>query len=455
MAGPRIYGRSTPYVHRIAEWSSNNFYSDGTIVRTLSSDSDSYLYVCLEDHRSNDSDNTLENRDKWVLWKFSGPVDSDAPFSFALAKTLVNNLLTTYSNDQVYFDGYVNYYSTIVPTLYDSDGIDSEITQAGIEIERINDKPITDYLDSDYEHLQIFVWDSDTETWKNQRRILSVNSVTQNSLRDIPLSINMTYYGPLDDRPDSEVKGSIFIVNGDSDSDNNGRSFAFIDSWTEILKDVRLNVNLYLRVNPNNYHLKGSLLVQNLIPSLDSEIVSKYYVDQIANSSIKQDRFITFDSENTVDTSLLVNGDFIINTNKAELLYFNGINTSYVNKTSYGDFSTIEDAITNGTIIQVFCNALSTSVEGTLSLQNNGVYQPFTLAANCAGTSVSGIATQFVLLSESLQSFDISITGGITLGNKYILRYTSHDGFTTELVKEAGVSDWTLTEIKEMDYGTY
>ena len=466
MSGTRLQTKSTPVTSRFPQWSSTNYYPQGTVVWSNLYDSDQIdLYVSLIAHISNDSDYSLYLKDSendseyynenvWNHYASSRTLDSDER-SFASLNNKIKHIQLSYDSDKSYIDSDVNWLSNVIPLLPDSESIDSDLKLARQSITKIEERSIFTFVDSDAQHNKILIWDSDNQKLITGSSVLSVNTFVPNADGNIPISFVKVISGNNDQKPDSEQSGSIYIITNDSDSEINGSSFVYDDGWKSIISpDRELFDKKFLKTAGSN-KLIGSLYVSDTPTNL-AQIVNKKYVD-IYVKEAKQDHFGFFDSELLINTSAWDSENFVVTTEGSpSLKFFDEINNITIGEQpisdyEYFDYVTIDS---DSDAFDVYVKNFSNSIEGTLLLYKNGVLESFSLVGASAFTNSGGIAGGFKLDDSSVQNFRISLVNPFDLTSVYLIKYNTHYGESVTITKTANTSDWFRNE-EDLDYGIY
>ena len=461
MSGTRLHKKSTPVTRRFPRWSKTNYYPKGEVVFQNVIDSENIdLYVSLSSHYSNDSDKSLYlndsdyalNESLWSHYVTSRPIDSETK-SFASLNRRIKHIILSYDSDQLVFDSDVLWLTNTIPLLPDSDSIDSDLKRAKSDTTNLlSDNFIFSLIDSDVKHKGTVYWDSDYKSYKTTVTVRTLNTIGPDSTGNIPLTFMRVLNGSKDDRPDSDVEGTIYVIANDSDDIDNGISYIFKDGWSLFVTPDRANNDKkFLRSSGGS--MKGPLIVPP--PTESTQIVNRKYVDLNIRDT-KQDGFGFFDSEGLIDVSQFDSDNFIVLTKDApSLLFTDKINTIAIGDVDKLDVENIDSAASDSEKIYVQVSNFSSFVGGNLQLTKNGLPQTFTLDLNSVCDSiVNGVALNFRLLSSNSQSFSIKVNGGILLTDQFTLKYFTHSGDVSVIEKQSGSDVW-IVETKIFDYGNY
>lgn len=467
MSGTRLQNKSTPITNRLPQWSYTNYYEEGNLVWSKVFDSESFeLYICVRNHYSGDSDGSLVihdsdsltpdllNEKNWRLFVKEGPFDSDSR-SLAAINWKTRNYRQTIDSDIKISTAQINWLLSTVPFLPDSDSVDSDIKIANEKIIEINSKTITDMVDSDSVHNGLIVWDSDSAAYTTKLFIYTFNGIGPDENGDIPLSLVKVISGTKDDKPDSELNGSVFIVSGDSESSSNGTSYVFDNgSWVSFISPDRKRYDKkFLRSNGDN-SLVGSLYVPD--PIQDTQIVNKKYVDDFVKDN-KQDQFNLFDSEGAVDLSLIDSENFYVIKSRPTLHFYDKINNNIIGE-SIDDLTNFKDvSVVSPNVLNITTNYFSSIVYGNLQVKRNGVLEAFTIDSSSNldyNAIVANVAQDSKLKDQFNQSFTLNLSSPYNVSDSYEISYTWTTSDTAKINKAAGSNDWIVAG-NNYDFGTY
>lgn len=461
MSGTRLHKKSTPLTRRFPRWSKTNYYPKGEIVYQNVIDSDNIdLYVSLSNHYSNDSDKSLYLNDSdytlntsvWSLFVSSRVLDSDNK-SIANINKRVKHIVLSFDSDQLWIDSDVKWLRDTIPLLPDSDSVDSDLKRARSDIGNIlSGERIFSFIDSETVDNGLIIWDSDSQTYKTVVSVRTLNTFGPDSTGNLPLSFMRVLNGTKDQKPDSELNGTIYIVANDSDDSDNGTSFIFNNGWESFISPDRIrNDKKFLKSSGGS--LKGPLFVP---PATEPEqIVSRKYVDLFVRD-VKQDGFGFFDSEQKIDTSVFDSDNLFVLTNDVpSLWYTDKINTSVIGDVDKLDVENIDSTVSDSDQIFVQVSNFSSFVGGNLQLYKNGSLHTFTLTSNAVcDSNVGGTAVNFRLISSNNQNFSIKVGSVISLMDEYTLKYFTHSGDVSVITKQTNQIVWVVDN-KIFDYGNY
>lgn len=466
MSGTRLQQKSTAVTHRFPKWAKDHYYTEGSIVWQNDYDSDQIdLYVSLISHTSNDSDYSLYLKDSendsdyyhnetvWSHWKSSRILDSDE-MSYASLSSRITNVQKRWDSDQSYIDSDVQWLEYTIPLLPDSESIDSDLRAQRGRLRVLEEREVFQFIDSDAKHNQIIVWDSDNDILVTKLVVRSLNTFGPDGNGNIPISFIKILSGTKDDKPDSETDGTIYVINNDSDSEDNGVSFIYnIDQWKPIVAPDRAVYNKrYLKSDGTN-KLIGPLYVTE--PTNDTQIVTKRYVDVYVKEA-KENQFGFFDSERVVDTTIFDSENFIITTDEPTIKFFDKINTNNIGDVPISDYEYFDNVTvdSDSDYFSVDIKNFSSFVTGNLELRKDGVLEPFTLIGATYTSYTTGFAVGFKIDDSSVQNFIIQLSNPYSHASEYIIKYHTHYGETVSITKSTNDDVWNRPD-EDMDYGSY
>ena len=464
---PRVYVDQTPFVERYPLWSPGVLYQTGSVVSrnfqdTFDSDSDSVyyaFYVAQNDIKPGEP--SPENNTKnWLLLTSGDPnlknffTDSEIYDFVDAAETRYDSYFEKIDSDIVSMTNEVNHIL----------GFDSEIKKIQHDIEVLESKKLIESLfDSDAQDGKAIAWDSDANKFKFITPVLSINNVFPSSDGNIEYSFTVTKTGSRDARPDSDQKGTIFIVIGDSDSDYDGVTYSFTDlGWTRMIGFTdRENEARY--VDAVGDTMLGPLLLSR-DPLTDSEAATKAYVDTF-NDSDKQDKIIVLDSEVDLIAYPKENGRiYYVKANSSLWLYdANALKKFVIPRERIFDPVFLEATAVNKILgafdIRVRTYRFSSQLGGTFRLYRNNKVTPrlFAPASNIQGTFDAGAAYQNCrLLDASLQEFTIKVPVNFEITDTWYLDFYSHDGVLTQITIDGNANQVAFSESNRiLNFGEY
>jgi hypothetical protein len=466
MSGTRLEQKTTPLVHRFPKWSPTNYYDQGHVVCRPNDDSENInIYVCIVSHISNDSENRLYPFDSelnkfvvndtlWAHYISTTPVDSDERSPAAITQK-TRNFQFALDSDQKSVASRMSFINTSLPQLPDSEELDSDTRIANQKIAAINSiNIISTFVDSAAKHNEIIVWDSDAKIYKTRPVMLTLNTFGPEADGNIPLTITKVIRGTKDDIPSTEDEGTVFIIVGDSDSESNGNSIIYSSSvWKSLIGPDRiLRDAKYLRVGGQNT-MTGPLLVG--VPTAANQIVSKQYVDDSVKDT-KQTAFGFVDSDFLISVATYDSENLIISREAPSLWFYDKINITVGLREPYLT-SFVNVVVVNSTTLIVKTRYFSRQTEGKLELLKNNVLEPFTTDSdnNVSADSISGgVANKMKLINPGDQEFTIYLTNPFSSANKYVVRFTTHNGDVVTLTKDANSLVWYPNK-ENFDFGTY
>lgn len=466
MSGTRLQTKSTPIVNRLPQWSVKNYYDKNHIICQVDSDNIN-VYVCIKSHIPNDSDLSLFVLDSetnlprlnislWAHYLTTEILDSEERSPAAINQRIKRYQFTIDSDNQN-LDSDLLVLQGFIPLEFDSETIDSDLKIARQDILFLSTETILNrFIDSDARHKEIIVWDSDSQIYKTKPTMLTFNTFGPDSNGNIPLTITKVISGDKDNRPDSDINGTVYIIAGDSDSDAIGNSFIFDNGiWVSFISpDKEINDNKFLRIGGQN-NMVGKLYVGQ--PFATNEIANKLYVDSILKEK-KQSAFGYFDSDLLIDTSIFDSENFVVTRENPSLWFYDEINTTVIGNFETYLTSFINASVISPNVIQFTVRHFSNELGGTLEVLKNGNLEPFTADSDnnnvAASSIVTGIATDMKLASVSSQQFTLNFTNPYSVTDKYIIKYIMHDGDVATLTKDSDSSTW-YPNLENFDFGTY
>lgn len=455
MAGTRLQRHNTPVVNRLPSWSVENFYDEGRLLWAKHFDSELIdVYVCIKSHVPNDSDRVMFFQDSeetpvlnetyWWHWVSDRVLDSEE-FSFASLNRKVRSYSRKIDSDIIQVDPRYVWLLNTVPTLPDSDSVDSDLLDANIRLDIMENKHITQFFDSDARHKNIVVWDSETQKYVSRVVVRSFNGFKPDPDANIPLSLVNILSGTRDDIPASTINGSIFVFSGDSDVNTTGDSFLFdSDHWRPIISPERESLDQKFLMVSGERPMRGPLLVN--IPTSPMQIASKKYVDAFVKT-VKQDTFQFFENETQINITL-DSENFVVVKDQPSLHFYDKINTSMVGDLNDVQVNFKDVTVVTPNLLRVETNYFSRQLDGVFQLKKNGNPEPF------VSDSDDNFAFGNKLVDQANQYFLLNLTNAFDVSQAYEMTYTQHDGDVARITKEAGVSNWVV-EGDNYDFGIY
>lgn len=463
---PRIYIDKQPYVQRYPMWFGNVYYQQGSIVSRpfpagIDSDSEVVYYNYYVAQREIQPYSLPpENNSKWTLWVSGDPnyklfqLDSEV-FDY------LNEVRLEYLNLALEIDSDIAFNLQNISNI---SGYDSELRKLVSQTKEIRERNIIDSLfDSEAQDGKAIAWDSDNQRFKFIRPVLSVNGFLPNAAGEVNFSYLQTKTGARDDRLDSDLDGTIFIVVGDSDSEAQGLTYSYVSNkWVRVIgftekeNDVRY-VNLTGDTMTGNLLLKGD-------PVRDSEAATKAYVDNF-NDSDKQDKIIILNTLSDLLSYVYEESRLYFVKENNSLWIFSGGGLRQFTIPRERVFNPVmTEAITSNLTgssfdITVKTYRFSSQVGGTLSLarNNNPTFTPFALINNVTGTyNVANQVENMTLVNSAVQSFKIRVPGILVSSDTYNLIFTTHDGLTNNIIINSTPTTVTFSDANRIfNFGTY
>lgn len=463
MSGIKLYDQIRPYTEIIPVWTKGHYYANGSFVVVKTGDSDQLVdgtcqldyFIATRTHPQSEHNPNDSENNGWYLFTSNKVFDSD-DFSFASLRSKVYGLKFDFDSDNAFVTQVLQQSNAKADDLISGSGtFGPSVLSLNSRLSEVESRGIIDYIDSDSVHLGILIWDSDDNSYKTIRTVLSLNGAPAGLDNNIPVNLIPTLRGTLDDRPNVASNGTIFTVFGDSESINNGSVFVFKDGegWLPIVNNKRVDTDARY-INRDSDVMVGSLFI-NYTPSDDQDAVSKRYVDETINGfdSDKEDIIPQYQSITDVDEFLQTGRLFI--SRDTTTLYTKQTQTDNVavNSTPQFLFETFLDVsvvsgVVNDFIVVEYRN-ISNKYPGTLVLRENGSNFPFVPAGNC--TLTGGFRT----LTPNQTQFSIEMLGRVSFASSYELTHVAHNGFVRRAVKPAGTNQWIVDNGKDFDYGNF
>jgi hypothetical protein len=270
--------------------------------------------------------------------------------------------------------------------------------------------------------------------------VLTVNNTLPDANGNVDYQFSVTKTGSQDQRADSEENGTIYVVSGDSDSDANGKTFAYTDSgWVRMLGYTdKENEIRYVDVNGDT--MTGPLLLSRL-PQSDSEAATKAYVDGF-NDSDKQDKIISI---STVAALFAITPEtgriYYVKQNSSLWIYVDGTMKQF-SLPAKRIFDPVLLEVTRITtfpgqfILEADTYRFSSFLPGTLTIIKNGSTNlPFLILSNVSGTyEANNSVSNFKLVDAGNQRFAVRVVQSYDSTATYRLVFTAHDGHTTTVI---------------------
>ena len=439
---PRIFIDTNPYVERFPIFDENVFYQTGSVVtksfQVSPTDSENVyynFYVAVKD--TSPSSLTPDKSNNWVIWVSGDP-----------------SLPTFYTDSDIYvflgavqtsYIGYFNNTDSDVSAL-DSKvkaifGFETEIAKIKHDIKEVKERNVLDSLtDSEAQDKKVISWDSDTGKFKFVMPVLSVNNITPDANGNVNFVFTTTKTGSMDQRLDSDENGTIYVVNGDSDSDSNGMTFTYTDSgWVRMLGYTdKENESRYVDLIGDT--MTGPLLLSRE-PQSDSEAATKAYVDGF-NDSDKQDKIITVSTvaglfSLTPETGRI----YYVKQNSSLWIYIDGTMKQF-SLPAKRIFDPVLLEVTRVILtpgqfnLEVNTYRFSSFLPGTLTIIKNGSTNlPFIILNNISGTyEANNSVSNFKLVDAGNQTFIVRVAQTYDAAATYRLVFTAHDGHTTTVI---------------------
>lgn len=459
---PRVYIDTQPYVGRYPVFNSGVFYYAGSVVsksfQVSPTDSDNVYYNFYVSKRDI-SPGGLEPdvSGDWTLWVSSDP-SLQSFYSDSELYTYLDQLDSDYKSFFTNTDSELTILRNQIGAFLE---IDSDIAQIKREIGVLADKNLIDSLvDSDATHNKAIAWDSDTQKFKFVTPVTSVNNTSPDANGNVTYQFTETKTGTGDDLPDSDQNGTIFVVVGDSDSDANGKTYAFTDTGWVRLVGYTDKENELLYVNTAGDTMTGPLYLSRN-PQSDSEAATKAYVDGF-NDSDKQDKIILVDTVAILGTlSYETDRIYYVRENSTLWIYTNGILKQFVIPGQrVFDPVLLEVTVTNKTAttfdLVVDTYRFSSFLPGTVSFTKNGSLTPFIINNNITGTyELDNTLSSALLNNAGNQQFIIRVTEAFNNSAVYRLTFTAHDGTVTTIkVGDRNAVSFSETN-RTLNFGEY
>lgn len=435
----RIFIDTKPKVDKSPVWSDSVYYAQGSIV--------SKVFV-----HDSDSELTYYN---WYVNRVAVPPGGASPEqngAWTLFISTDPNLPNLFYDSEIYdfIDGAKNDYLVRFAEV-DSDvtvledqistllGLDSDLTVEENRTTAIENKKIIAKLkDSDASDGKAIVWNTAQNKFVFSTLLKTVNNRTPDANGNVEINLAQTKTGTRDERLDSDIDGTIFVVSDDSDTNVNGTTYIFSDDAREWLRVIGYtdieNDRLYLKTAGGT--MTGAL--KALTPVADSDVATKAYVDSYSDPA-KQDKIVVFDSENAMDPTGLVDGRLARAEAEGTLWYVkSGAFYKFTIPSQNFSDPAIVDAYfepTGSLFIKVNTYRFSESELGRLIVTVNNAPVNFGLGTNCSGTLLAiGSYNNFKLNDSQKQFFTILLTSiSFTSNTLVTVKYISHNGITTQV----------------------
>jgi hypothetical protein len=435
----RIFIDTKPKVDKSPVWSDSVYYVQGSIV--------SKVFV-----HDSDSELTYYN---WYVNRVSVPAGEappDANGKWTLFISTDPNLPNLFYDSEIYdfINGAKNDYLVRFAEV-DSDvgilqdqietllGLDSDLTVEENRTTAIeNKKIIANLRDSDASDGKAIVWNTAQNKFVFRTLVRTVNNRLPDASGNVEINLAQTKTGTRDERADSDVDGTIFVVSDDSDANVNGTTYIFSDDAREWLRVIGYtdieNDRLYLKTAGGT--MTGAL--KALTPVADSDVATKAYVDSYSDPE-KQDKIVVFDSEGAMNPAGLADGKLARAEAQGTLWYVKGgvFYKFTIPSQNFSD-SAIVDAYfepVGSLFIRVNTYRFSEAETGRLIVTVNGAPVNYGLGTNCSGTLLAiGSFNNFKLNDSQKQFFTILLSSISFTSNALVtVRYISHNGVTTQV----------------------
>ena len=439
---PRIYIDKNPYVNRLPVFNSGVFYYSGSIVsksfQVSDSDSDSVyynFYVSKRDVLPGGLEPDVG--DDWTIW-VSGDPNLKSFYNDSDIYTYLDALQDDYQVYYVSTDSDLSVLSSQVNSIF---GFDSDINEIKADIKTIEERNLIDSLvDSEASDKKAIAWDSDNQRFKFVTAVLSVNGTLPDANGNVSYSFTETKTGTRDDRLDSDVNGTIFVVSDDSDSDANGSTFAFTDSGWVRMVGYSDKENELLYVNTSGDTLTGPLILSR-DPVSDSEAATKGYVDGF-NDSDKQDKIIILPTiVSLYSASYENNRIYYVKENSTLWIYTSGLLKQFVIPGQRVFDPVLLEATAKNKVLASFdidveTYRFSSFLPGQLYVVKNGSSNaPIIIQSNITGTyEANNSISDCKLVDSGNQSFTIKVVETFESNSTYRLVFVAHDGATTNII---------------------
>ena len=462
---PRVYIDTNPYVNRLPVFKSNVFYGTGSIVSKAfiinDSDSETFyynFYVAKKDIQPGGLE--PDQNSDWVLWVASDPAIRTF-YSDSEVYKFIGRSTDQYTEAFVQIDSDVKRLSDDIQNVL---GFDSEINKLKHDVSEVKNKNIIDsLLDSEAQDGKVVSWDSDSQRFKFVRNVTSVNGVFPDASGNVSYKFVGVKTGNRDDRLDSEEKGTIFVVVGDSDSDFNGTSYSFTDvGWTRLIGFTEKE-NQVRYVNLSGDTMTGPLILSR-DPIQDSEAATKRYVDKFSDSD-KQDKIIFIDNDS----------DLIAYQHQKDRIYFvrETKNLWTYDGASLQKFIIPREKSYDSVVLEAFVSDQSASyfdvtvktyrfsdqIGGQFYLREQTELSntPFSITSNFQGTfDAASILQNAKLLNSENQFFVFRVYRILDLADVWKLTFVSHYGETSEIVIDGQINKVTFSDSnRNFNFGEY
>lgn len=463
---PKIHLGTTPYVIRYPEYNPDVYYQTGSVVyrhfQLSDSDSDTpyyNFYVSQRDVTPNKG-NPEDLRDEWLLWVSGDPAipslysDSDLRDFVLGVQQDYNKTKQDIDSDFLELDSDIQYILTW----------DSELRDLRQRVTAIENKKIIKNLDElELGNNKTPIWNDSDNKYDLVVPVLTFNGSFPNSAGEITYETGAVKTGTRDDRLDSEIEGTLFIVVGDSETEFDGITYAFSSAgWQRVIGFTEVeNDNRY--VNITGDVMTGPLLMAR-DPLRDSEVATKRYVDTFFDTT-KQDTIIYLDSET----------DLALQTHTPDALYYIRSTSNlwtYTNgalsKFSFPAERLWDPVIISATAIpyaasvsyfdvRVDTYRFSDSIEGYLEIWKTGQGNTAIVTrVNISGTLDANYGMDAKLLDASLQQFTVRVTAKYASYDEWNVRFTAHDGSTSSVTIGAGTANRAVSNTNRLfNFGEY
>lgn len=435
----RIFIDTKPKVDKSPAWSDSVYYAQGSIVsKVFVHDSDSELtfinwYVNRADVLP--GGNSPDVNGAWTLFISTDP---NLPNLFYDSEiyNVVDAARKDYETLFIEVDSDAAIIRDQIETLL---GLDSDLTVEENRTTVIENKKIIAKLkDSDATDGKAIVWNTAQNKFVFKTLVKTVNNKLPDASGNVEITFVQTKTGTMDERPDSDLDGTIFVISDDSDTNVNGTTYIFSDDarqWLRIIgyTDIE-NDKLYLKTAGGT--MTGAL--KALTPVADSDVATKHYVDSYSDSA-KQDLIVVFDSESVMDPTGLADGRLARSEAEGTLWYVKGglFYKFTIPAQNLSDPAVVDAYFepTGSLFLRVNTYRFSESETGRLVVTVNGLAHNFGLSTNCSGTLLSvGSYINFKLSDSQKQHFTILLSPISYTSNTLVnVKYISHNGIITQV----------------------
>jgi len=453
-----------PYHDRYPDFNASVFYYAGSIVavpfRENDSDSDvAYYnyYIARNDIQPGGLD--PEDNSEWILF-VSGHPRVRTLFSDSEIYEYLASVKIEYQKAFSDADSDVNVVYDKIGELVDFPASFQQIKQ---DIQDLQDKKIISSLnDSDAQDGFVIAWDSDSSVFRFEQPVVSINGTFADSTGNVSYSFTATKTGTRDELPDSDTLGTIYIVSGDSDSENNnGISYAYTpNGWVRIVGYTDKENELKF-VNVTGDTMLAPLLLSR-DPVEDSEAATKVYVDSLIDSDYEKKIIFKADPTDLAATTFEEGRIYYVQSDSTLWIYTGGqLKQFTIPGEKVYDPAFIEATLSTitGTFfdINVTTYRFSNFLPGTLRVQKNGTNIGFAVQNNISGNLQPDFSlTDALLIDASNQSFRIRVPEIYLVSNTYIVTFVAHDGKTNSVTLGAGSNDLTFVATnRSFNFGEY